>query len=780
VQVGPVSFLHWAPSLIGKAEHMSQAILRQLLLTIVSVSALYAQNMQQQVQNLRAFSKAYGYVKYFHPSDEAATVDWDRFAAYGCEQVRSAKNLDELRAILNDLFLPLGPTLRIHLSKDSVAMPKVHFQDEKDLVAWQHFGDGVDTERKNSVYSSVRTNRASGLPEPSFFPAALIIPAKDYVGREFKFSAAVKTAGLADHGSAHLWFRVDRGDGSVAFFDNMDSRPIVATTWKGYEITGDIAADATNLVFGAMLKGSGRAWFDDVKLTYRKEGQWIEIPLPDGGFEGGKEGSAPSGWAIKDSPNYQCQVVKDSAASGGNSMLIHGRGNRPSGMIFEVLPKAGEVLTKELIPGLDISFPLTLPTAGWGGSDKQVAALEALHTDLLGRPKADAEQESVRLGNIVIAWNVFQHFYPYFDVVKVDWDNALTSAIQESLKDTTAQEHSTTLRRLVAKLQDGHGVVYFPDPKAGDLPARFDWIEDNLTVTATQDDKVFQKGDVILSVNGTTGAELLKKTESMVSGSDQLRRHRALNVVGYGPIGEMAKIEVLRRGTKIQVEVKWTKPMGNLFFKPLYEFNHPDFKDLGNGIYYLNRFALEKTKFKELLPVLSAAKGLIVDQRPMGYAKEPFDLIDLIPYLSKENYTSARWNIPQIIYPDHKGVTFKESRWPPREPQEPHLRARVLVINVPSVVSYGESVMGIYEHYKLAEFVGEPTAGCNGNANFNNLPGGFRMMWTGMKVLKHDGSQHHLIGIQPTYPVKRTLKAVLEGRDEYLEKAVELMNGTHD
>ena len=54
--------------------------------------------------------------------------------------------------------------------------------------------------------------------------------------------------------------------------------------------------------------------------------------------------------------------------------------------------------------------------------------------------------------------------------------------------------------------------------------------------------------------------------------------------------------------------------------------------------------------------------------------------------------------------------------------------------------------------------------------------GGYRFFWTGMKVLKHDGSQHHLIGIRPTVPLERTLKTVLEGRDELVEKALELIN----
>ena len=45
-----------------------------------------------------------------------------------------------------------------------------------------------------------------------------------------------------------------------------------------------------------------------------------------------------------------------------------------------------------------------------------------------------------------------------------------------------------------------------------------------------------------------------------------------------------------------------------------------------------------------------------------------------------------------------------------------------------------------------------------------------------MKVVKHDGSQHHTIGILPTVPCRRTLAGVAAGRDELLEKALELIN----
>ena len=47
-------------------------------------------------EGLQAFAKLYGYIKYFHPSDEAAAIDWDAFAVYGAEEVAKSKSKEEL------------------------------------------------------------------------------------------------------------------------------------------------------------------------------------------------------------------------------------------------------------------------------------------------------------------------------------------------------------------------------------------------------------------------------------------------------------------------------------------------------------------------------------------------------------------------------------------------------------------------------------------------------------------------------------------------------------
>ncbi|RPJ58157.1 MAG: hypothetical protein EHM23_18255 [Acidobacteria bacterium] len=162
--------------------------------------------------------------------------------------------------------------------------------------------------------------------------------------------------------------------------------------------------------------------------------------------------------------------------------------------------------------------------------------------------------------------------------------------------------------------------------------------------------------------------------------------------------------------------------------------------------------------------------GVIFDLR--GY---PTDNHEILAHLTDTPLLSAIWQVPRTIYPDREKPAGYETsgRWT-IEPQKPRLRKAVFLTSA-AAISYAESVMGIIEHYRLGEIVGEATAGTNGNVNSFKLPGGFGVTWTGMRVLKHDGWQHHLIGIRPTVPVRRTLRAVQEGRDEVLAKALELL-----
>lgn len=75
----------------------------------------------------------------------------------------------------------------------------------------------------------------------------------------------------------------------------------------------------------------------------------------------------------------------------------------------------------------------------------------------------------------------------------------------------------------------------------------------------------------------------------------------------------------------------------------------------------------------------------------------------------------------------------------------------------------------------MFSFSNRKQTGTNGNINPFMIPGGYQVIFTGMKVLKHDGSVHHGVGILPTVPAHRTISGVTAGKDELLEKALEVI-----
>ena len=97
---------------------------------------------------------------------------------------------------------------------------------------------------------------------------------------------------------------------------------------------------------------------------------------------------------------------------------------------------------------------------------------------------------------------------------------------------------------------------------------------------------------------------------------------------------------------------------------------------------------------------------------------------------------------------------------------------QILFLTDGRAISYAETLMGMVEAFDLGEIVGGPTAGANGNVNSVRLPGGYQMVWTGMRVTLHDGGVLHGQGIQPDVPVSRTIEGVRAGRDEILEAAL--------
>ncbi|WP_316826486.1 S41 family peptidase [Pedobacter miscanthi] len=728
----------------------------------------------QQVENEIAFAKFYGYIKYFYPGDEATKIDWDKFSIYGAKHIESCKTTAALKDSLNNLVKKLMPGVVVKNIEEKYKFNPKPFTPkdltEYELISWQHLGVGLVKDKAN-LYKSARTNR------PQVFKTAFMgygtvsvhTNAKVIAGKTFELSGRAKLS--SGSGAGHFWFKVENGKEKMGFFDNMDDRPITNKEWTNFSIKGKIDDLAENIGFGAYLSGLGNFLIDD--LSVKVEGYEI---FSDN-FESETVNAEPKsiGFAsqnFSDSKGKYSFTVRE--ANGNKYLSLMGPKDEEKSEIineelFQKHATFGEYIEKPIGSGLKIIVPLAL----YGTKTHTFPVPDSVQTSsaLAKINQSDyilnGSDLYFRLGNTINTWNVFQHFFPYFDVAKTNWGNDLNRAISDCYQDKNDLDYAKTLKKLTAKLKDGHINVWSTSSSKNQYlpPITWKWLENNLVVTGVMDSTLkLRKGDVVEKINGEDVKAYFARVNSYISAATiGLLNHRAQT---ESLMGE--KDTPFNLGLIQGEEIKLSRNMHSSTYYELLP-KQDTIKSLGNDITYISISNAKMEAINNALPLLQKSKAIICDLR--GY---PADNTGLIEYLMVKDDTSSKWmQIPQVIYPDRENIAgYKFERWHLKA-KSPHLNAKIFFLIDGQAISYAESYMSFIEHYKLATIIGQPTAGTNGDINTITLPGGYSMWFTGMKVLKHDGSQHHGIGITPNIYVEQTIQGIKENRDEILERAIE-------
>ncbi|HEX3530472.1 MAG TPA: hypothetical protein VH988_25705 [Thermoanaerobaculia bacterium] len=179
------------------------------------------------LDNVVAFTRLLGYVRYFHPSDQAAAADWDAFAIAGVRRVESATDAAELARVLEDLFRPVAPTVRVFPPGTRPALPAALARpaDPQDndvrAVQWRHLGlyTGFDP--------LFRDLRVDDWAVPSGINARMVqeIDAAPFRGKTVRLRAFVR-AELPEGQHVRLWLKVFRPRNENGFSDEMTDRPL--------------------------------------------------------------------------------------------------------------------------------------------------------------------------------------------------------------------------------------------------------------------------------------------------------------------------------------------------------------------------------------------------------------------------------------------------------------------------------------------------------------------------------------------------------------------------
>ena len=195
--------------------------------------------------------------------------------------------------------------------------------------------------------------------------------------------------------------------------------------------------------------------------------------------------------------------------------------------------------------------------------------------------------------------------------------------------------------------------------------------------------------------------------------------------------------------------------------------------ELEPGIWYVDLTRVLAAQLRPMLATLATARGVVFDVR--GYPTDAGYAV--VPHLMRapEEGTDRWMHVPRFARPFAEVAAWTDLSWYLR-PAAPQIAGRRVFLTDGRAISYAESVMGYVRDYKLGTIIGGTTAAANGNVAGFTVPSGFSLMFTGMRVTRHDGrTAYHTVGVSPEIPLEPTLSGIRAGRDELLARALTVL-----
>lgn len=709
-----------------------------LLITTYSVGS--AQTLKQKERNLKAFSELYGYVRFFHPSDEVTKVNWFFFSLYGVHQVMSAQNDQQLIRELKALMLPIAPTVII----DSVPIPKhkalskivPEKLSEYKLVNWVH--RGLALPNGSAIYKSQRNNRDAVETNYIDYPLSTIKLDGTINGR-YEFTVEVR-GDTTDCNQNNLF--IAAFDGAERLKNKSNTNSVTQKTIR-YRFQGNLPKGEKNINFTLrvpkyrvvsinkpniqVFSGDGRKIFD-FKEPFDARNASLNIILN----------------IAEDKAFY---VTKPASVSKITSVKLGKK-------IYASIPGTLYATETATYPEVD---------------SVSLMAFKKKTRDYWLDKSKEYPQES-RLANLVITLSVLKFAFPYWEDTKTNPDKLFSFLFARTIKDNNNQDFLETLGLMSAKLNDGHmGVSYSGSDRMEEKSVNIEseMIDHKIYVKRVLDSslKYIPVGSIIDSIDGESAQKTFYAKFRLVSGSPQWRTYKSLLGLFDG-LSDSVKLIVSNNGVRSAFKLPRLSPSQE--YRPIALPAYvPKDGQLSDKIYYFNLTGDSVMKnINRSLSSLPFAKSIIFDMR--GYPKE--DIRALFGHLLKCSEHSRWMHIPKITS-DNSRKDFESSGWN-LGPELPYFNGKIIFLSDACAQSQSESILGYVKGLKLGTIIGKASSGTNGDVQTINLFNDFRVFFTGAKVTNADGTKSHYKGIIPDIIVRPTPAGLKSGRDEVLDRAL--------
>ena len=404
--------------------------------------------------------------------------------------------------------------------------------------------------------------------------------------------------------------------------------------------------------------------------------------------------------------------------------------------------------------------------------ENHYVSLDEIKINRINEPVYEGSQfpdEGYRLLGLFRYWNIIEYFFPYKYLTDQDWDSVILEMIPKMREVNNESDYHLLLRELVAKLDDTHAWISIQDTSSKFPPVIVSQIEGRPVVSEIVNDSIallnnLELGDIILKLNDKNFQSLANDSLKYVAGSNpNIKSRYTYNDILAGPEDSL-KLTVDRGGQIVDLNIK------RYDYKVLNtkkSSSQDAYKLLSESIGYID---MENVKDgKQVIKIFKSIKSentLIIDLR--NYPA----MVHLVmsKYLNSEERHFASTYSPLIQYPSR----FKYSYNLMTLASKKAFSGKVILLVNEKSLSRSEFLAMTLQTADNVITIGSQTAGSDGTVLVFDYLGGYKTAFTGNGIEYPDGTRTQRSGVKIDVEVQPTINGLRAGRDEILEKAIEI------
>jgi C-terminal processing protease CtpA/Prc len=732
-----------------------------LLLTFATASAqpVHAPDTCENPDRLKAITRLWSDIKWFHPRVSRGEVNWDQALVSALPSLMCSADAETLKTALEHLIAPLrDPILGVTPSDE---LPFVQLASEEPMLLWARPGTALLRLNRNAARSNVPFDiaefKGKFLGTAKFLIVDYRAASMEGAGDQFVeglIANVIQTPLVlpAERVRVHAGYAAQSGPPSDFFysaFQTSDTRavvpvpgakpvPIVFVVNGLREIPQAMLAlqhrgDAMILVEGPPSAN----WSTLIRRQGFDFGLSVRFAAGELVFEDGCTGFAFDGWV-----------------PAGSGASVTGQAVREAINLFQKWPR------------------LKRQTRACKPQTQAVASTREDGYATMRLPELPWRQLSV-----IKFWSVIDSFYPYKQDIADAWPDILPRYFNKMREVASAREYALTLAEMAALIGDDHVFVRnretraFFGVSAPDVELRV--LDGQVAVTRLgnvtfNSSARLEVGDIVLAIDGKPVQQRIAEIAPYLSASNPAGKLRSiLSYLLAGPRDSKVRIQGSNKlGESFDVAMEREAPPAPKELDPRLPF-----RPLARGNYYVDLTRLERKQVARMFEAAAGAKAIVFDMR--GYPKETgWDIAaQLEPRRGKTGPIFRR----PLVSPT-RGGEFTEFVQTVEPARAPRYKGRVVMLIDERTVSQGEHTAMLLESVTDVLYIGSNSAGTNGDVTNVLLPGNIMAAFSGYAVKRYSGGVLHPTGIAPHVQARPTLQGVRQGRDEVLEAAVRYLD----